>query len=103
MATTRGEVTARIVLRAFRLEWPVEEYRMREVDATGSTGRDGSAMDSDRGRPDAETVGDGAGFTVGEYYGTKAVFYRGQFVDNFEHWYFGKAAGIDKAIDKGRA
>lgn len=67
---------AELILDMFRDRYKTANYHIREVaDATGSTRRDGSAMDSDRGRPDAEAVGDGAKLTIREYRGTPSIFY----------------------------
>ena len=95
MATSENESRAIVVMNAFKTKWPNERYGVRQR-AEGSTGRDGSAMDSERRRSDAAAMGDGTGFTVGEYHGTKAVFYGGQHIFTLEKWHFDQAALINE-------
>ncbi len=91
---------ADIVAAAFAAEWPGNIYEVKWVNnATGSTGRDGSEVDNNDGRPDAETMGFRKEFTIREHHGTTALFYG-------ESWWGtvwgGPPSDFAVAVNKGR-
>lgn len=93
-ATFDGDVFAPLavleVVNLLQAKYPNQQWVLvggddsRLVDATTSTGRDGSEVDHNERRPTTKDVAGQPKFTIGRYHDTPAILYRGvivQFLD----------------------